>query len=81
MPSSETYTCGEGSLAKREMSGKDLENGDRERKEISSSMLDSGMMVVIFIILSMIFMVFFVLFTVKHEWCPVLFKNYTVSRS
>ena len=81
MPSSETYTHREASLAKREMSGKDLENGDRERKEISSSMLDSGMMVVIFIILSMIFMVFFVLFTVKHEWCPVLFKNYTVSRS
>ena len=79
MPSSETYTCREGSLGKREMSGKDLENGDRERKEISSSMIDSGMMVVIFIILSMIFMVFFVLFTVKHEWCPVLFKNYTVS--
>ena len=52
----------------------------RNRKERSVSMIDSGMVVIISIILAMIFMVFFVLFTVKHEWCPVLFKNNTVSK-
>jgi hypothetical protein len=52
----------------------------RDRKERSGSMIDSGMVVIISIILAMIVMVFFVLFTVKHEWCPVLFKNNTVSK-
>jgi hypothetical protein len=53
----------------------------RDRKERSGSMIDSGMVVIISIILAMIFMVFLVLFTVKHEWCPVLFKNNTVSKN
>ena len=61
---------------------KEIENGNigRYRKKMSGGLIDSGMVVVISIIMAMIFIVFFVLFTVKHEWCPVLFKNNTVSQ-
>ena len=46
----------------------------RVRIELSGSMIDSGTVVIIFIILAI-----FVIYTIKHEWCPVLFKNNTVS--
>ena len=52
----------------------------RDMKERKGSMIDSGMVVIISIILAMIFLVFFVLCTVKRDWCPVLFKNNTVSK-
>ena len=44
-----------------------------------SSWVDSGLLVVVTIIISMVVSVFFVLFYVQYEWCHVLFKNYTVS--
>ena len=46
----------------------------RVRIELLGSMIDSGTVVIIFIILAI-----FVIYTIKHEWCPVLFKNNTVS--
>ena len=45
----------------------------------ASSWLDSGLVVVVCIIIAMVVRVFFVLFYVQYEWCHVLFKNYTVS--
>ena len=42
-------------------------------------MIDSGIVVVISIIFAMVFIVLYVLLTVKYEWCPVLFPNSTVS--
>ena len=47
----------------------------------ASSWVDSGLLVVVTIIISMVISVFFVLFYVQYEWCPVLFKNFTVSIS
>ena len=44
----------------------------------ASSWVDSGLLVVVTIIISMVVSVFFVLFYVQYEWCPVLFKNFTV---
>ena len=41
--------------------------------------LDSGLLVIVLIIVSMVGSVFFVLFYVQYEWCHVLFKNFTVS--
>ena len=41
--------------------------------------VDSGLVVVVCIILSMVVSVFFILFYVQYEWCQVLFRNYTVS--
>ena len=68
--------------SRQEVNMKGIENGNigRDKKDRSGGMIDSGMVVVISIIMAMIFIVFFVLFTVKHEWCPVLFKNNTVSQ-
>ena len=43
-----------------------------------SSWVDSGLLVVVTIIISMVVSVFFVLFYVQYEWCPVLFRNFTV---
>ena len=45
----------------------------------ASSWVDSGLLVVVCIIVSMVVSVFFILFYVQYEWCHVLFKNYTVS--
>ena len=47
----------------------------------SLQMFDSGLVVVVSIILSMIFCVFLVLTYVQYEWCNVLFKNFTVSKN
>ena len=41
--------------------------------------MDSGLVVVVSIILSMIVCVFVVLTYVQYEWCHVLFKNFTVN--
>ena len=41
--------------------------------------LDSGLVVVVFIISSLIITVFSFLLFVDYEWCPVLFKNNTVT--
>ena len=43
-------------------------------------MVDSGLIVVVSIILSMVVCVFVVLTYVKYEWCDVLFSNFTVSQ-
>ena len=45
---------------------------------MASSWVDSGLVVVVCIIVSMVVSVFFVLFYVQYEWCHVLFKNFTV---
>ena len=45
----------------------------------ASSWMDSGLVVVVCIIISMVVSVFFVLFYVQYEWCHVLFNNFTVS--
>ena len=42
-------------------------------------MVDSGLVVVVSIIFSMIVCVLVVLTYVKYEWCDVLFSNFTVS--
>ena len=47
----------------------------------ASSWLDSGLVVIVCIIISMVVSVFFVLFYVQYEWCHVLFNNFTVSVS
>ena len=47
----------------------------------ASSWVDSGLLVVVCIIISMVVSVFFVLFYVQYEWCHVLFRNFTVSIS
>ena len=41
--------------------------------------LDSGLMVVILIILTMILILIYCLLLVKYEWCHVLYANNTVS--
>ena len=41
-------------------------------------MVDSGMVVVVFIISSLIIITFSFLLFVDYEWCHVLFKNNTV---
>ena len=43
--------------------------------------VDTGMMVVIFIMGMYITLVFILLFYVKNDWCDLLFQNMTVSRS
>ena len=43
-------------------------------------MVDSGLIVVVSIIFSMIVCVLVVLTYVKYEWCEVLFSNFTVSQ-
>ena len=55
-------------LGSQEVNKKETENGNivRDQKERSGGMIDIGMGVVIFIIIAMILIVFFVLFTVKH---------------
>ena len=50
-------------------------------EDSSLQMFDSGLVVVVSIILSMIFCVFLVLTYVQYEWCNVLFKNFTVSKN
>ena len=42
-------------------------------------MVDSGLVVVVSIIFSMMVCVLVVLTYVKYEWCDVLFSNFTVS--
>ena len=42
--------------------------------------IDSGLVVVVFIITSLIITVFSFLLFVDYEWCPVLFKNNTVNK-
>ena len=41
-------------------------------------LVDSGLVLVVCIILSMIVCVMVVLTAVQYEWCNVLFKNFTV---
>ena len=41
--------------------------------------MDSGLIVVVCIILSMVSCVIFILLYVQYEWCNVLFDNFTVS--
>ena len=46
---------------------------------LNSSMMDSGLVVVVFIISSLIIITFSFLLLVDYEWCQVLYKNNTVS--
>ena len=41
--------------------------------------LDSGLLVVILIVLTMLLILSYCLLLVKYEWCHVLFSNNTVS--
>ena len=43
--------------------------------------IDSGLAMIILIIISLLTILFTLLNHVKYEWCPVLFKNNTVSKS
>ena len=45
----------------------------------SSSLMDSGLVIVTFITFVYIVIMFTLLFYVKYEWCDLLFKNNTVS--
>ena len=47
--------------------------------KLGSSVMDSGLVVVVFIITSLIITVFSFLLFVDYEWCHVLFKNNTVA--
>ena len=49
--------------------------------KLGSSVMDSGLIVVVFIITSLIITVFSFLLFVDYEWCHVLFKNNTVMLS
>ena len=49
--------------------------------KLGSSVMDSGLVVVVFIITSLIITVFSFLLFVDYEWCHVLFKNNTVMHS
>ena len=51
------------------------------RVKLGSSVMDSGLVVVVFIITSLIITVFSFLLFVDYEWCHVLFKNNTVIKS
>ena len=53
----------------------EMSNIGQKYEEKKSISIDSGLLVVVFIIAAMIFIVFFVLFYVKYEWCPVLFTS------
>ena len=46
--------------------------------KFNSGMMDSGLVVVVFIISSLIIITFSFLLFVDYEWCHVLFKNNTV---
>ena len=54
-------------------------NLSSSRVKLGSSVMDSGLVVVVFIITSLIITVFSFLLFVDYEWCHVLFKNNTVS--
>ena len=41
--------------------------------------LDSGLVVVLVIVLTMVLILTYCLFLVKYEWCHVLFSNNTVN--
>ena len=49
--------------------------------KLGSSVMDSGLVVVVFIITSLIITVFSFLLFMDYEWCHVLFKNNTVMLS
>ena len=51
------------------------------RVKLGGSVMDSGLVVVVFIITSLIITVFSFLLFVDYEWCHVLFKNNTVIKS
>ena len=53
-------------------------NLSSSRVKLGSSVMDSGLVVVVFIITSLIITVFSFLLFVDYEWCHVLFKNNTV---
>ena len=52
----------------------------RFHMRLNSGMMDSGLIVVVFIISSLIIITFSFLLLVDYEWCHVLYKNNTVSR-
>ena len=52
------------------------EDGKRVKMSI-----DSGMVVVVFISLMYMSLVFGLLFYVKNDWCDLLYKNFTVSKT
>ena len=49
------------------------------KMRLNSGMMDSGLVVVVFIISSLIILTFSFLLFVDYEWCHVLFKNNTVN--
>ena len=55
-------------------------DSSRFHMRLNSSMMDSGLVVVVFIISSLIIITFSFLLLVDYEWCHVLYKNNTVSR-
>ena len=52
---------------------------DKIQMRLNSGMMDSGLVVVVFIISSLIIITFSFLLLVDYEWCHVLYKNNTVS--
>jgi hypothetical protein len=48
------------------------------KMRLNSGMMDSGLVVVVCIISSLIILTFSFLLFVDYEWCHVLFKNNTV---
>ena len=51
---------------------------NEDKKTVTMS-IDTGMVVVIFIIIMYMSLVFGLLFYVKNDWCDLLYKNFTVS--
>ena len=49
------------------------------KMRLNSGMMDSGLVVVVCIISSLIILTFSFLLFVDYEWCHVLFKNNTVN--
>ena len=42
---------------------------------------DGGLAIIILIIISLLIMLFYLLLFIDHKFCPVLFKNHTVSKN
>ena len=55
-----------------------MKDPSKYKLQLTSGMMDSGLVVVVCIISSLIVIVFSFLLFVDYEWCHVLFKNNTV---
>ena len=70
--------CGASYGLQERFRGDDMNNMSRFRMRRNIDMMDSGLVVVVFIISSLLIITFSFLLLVDYEWCHVLYKNNTV---